>query len=482
MIHLIRTKIQIAERIFYFVLPTVDSPTNGNTALYAGDDDLSASPGHNSDGDSSSLSELSSDSDGELSPALSATATSLPDPSNFALSGTDGTISKSSSVPAIRITSSWADSPVASSSNLSLAPPPRAASKGVVYGEAYALPAQTYSDTSPGKPKAAIGRAKKGKGKAKSTATGKRKVKKIFLEPAIPLPPKKAPPKIEYYDDEEEEYEYYDGPMSTAAAMGKGGKGKGKGKKAPAKMPKKAPKKRDDSGPGLPYLPSLPANDSSGTASGYFESDLNTPSASELPLFQASSLPLLPGAIGAHPDPNHLSKRGRGRPPKNGVCAQRPRKPKPESHGAALLPSVSPARPVPAVPRIPLDADVDATPRPAHPYPLFPDPPSAYTVWAPGTRPEDLSEDPMAKPPYTYASLIAQAVSCTPGKKLTLNGIYDWITARWPYFSENQNGWQVSFECLHLTSTSILIASLLVEFYQAQLDPQSRIPQDTSQT
>ena len=53
------------------------------------------------------------------------------------------------------------------------------------------------------------------------------------------------------------------------------------------------------------------------------------------------------------------------------------------------------------------------------------------------------ADDLYSKPPYTYASLIAQAVSSADSHKLTLNGIYDWITARWPYFSDNQNGWQV---------------------------------------
>lgn len=54
--------------------------------------------------------------------------------------------------------------------------------------------------------------------------------------------------------------------------------------------------------------------------------------------------------------------------------------------------------------------------------------------------------DPLAKPPYTYASLIAQCVSSTVGRKQTLQGICDWVEERWPYFRYNQQGWQVRLQ------------------------------------
>jgi len=49
-----------------------------------------------------------------------------------------------------------------------------------------------------------------------------------------------------------------------------------------------------------------------------------------------------------------------------------------------------------------------------------------------------------SKPPFSYASLIAQAINATPSRKLTLNGIYQHITTHYPYYQMSQNGWQVS--------------------------------------
>lgn len=131
-------------------------------------------------------------------------------------------------------------------------------------------------------------------------------------------------------------------------------------------------------------------------------------------------------------------KRGRGRPPKNGICAQRPRKPKPDPAIAAAAgngsidPSLAPGY---------VAGEGTGTFTPA----VYPD----------GERPPEKApeDDRFAKPPYTYASLIAQAVSSAEFSKLTLNGIYDWITARWPYFSDNQNGWQVSLAFLSLSAS-----------------------------
>ncbi|KAK9766474.1 hypothetical protein K7432_004420 [Basidiobolus ranarum] len=48
------------------------------------------------------------------------------------------------------------------------------------------------------------------------------------------------------------------------------------------------------------------------------------------------------------------------------------------------------------------------------------------------------------KPPYSYASLIAQAINSTTIKKMTLNGIYNYITSHYPYYQLAQNGWQNS--------------------------------------
>ncbi|KAI8643244.1 fork head domain-containing protein [Parasitella parasitica] len=48
------------------------------------------------------------------------------------------------------------------------------------------------------------------------------------------------------------------------------------------------------------------------------------------------------------------------------------------------------------------------------------------------------------KPPYSYASLIAQAINSSSDKRMTLNGIYKYITTNYPYYQMAQNGWQNS--------------------------------------
>ncbi|BGP24900.1 proteophosphoglycan ppg4 [Rhodotorula toruloides] len=70
--------------------------------------------------------------------------------------------------------------------------------------------------------------------------------------------------------------------------------------------------------------------------------------------------------------------------------------------------------------------------------------PYAPAPLPPGVPPPDAApaDNRNAKPPYTYASLIAQAINSSPAKKLTLHEIYNWVTDKWPYFLDNQKGWQ----------------------------------------
>jgi len=51
-----------------------------------------------------------------------------------------------------------------------------------------------------------------------------------------------------------------------------------------------------------------------------------------------------------------------------------------------------------------------------------------------------------AKPPYSYAQLIVQAVTSNSDRQLTLSGIYAFISMHYPYYRPSDKGWQVYFQ------------------------------------
>ena len=61
----------------------------------------------------------------------------------------------------------------------------------------------------------------------------------------------------------------------------------------------------------------------------------------------------------------------------------------------------------------------------------------------------DYRNNPCVKPPFSYATLICMAMRESKRQKITLSGIYKWITDNFVYYQVAEPSWQVR-KCIQL--------------------------------
>lgn len=67
------------------------------------------------------------------------------------------------------------------------------------------------------------------------------------------------------------------------------------------------------------------------------------------------------------------------------------------------------------------------------------------------------------KPPFSYATMIAQAIFSSEEEKLTLNSIYQWIMEKYAFYRHSQSGWQVRLpEFLHMLERSLIFLPFIL--------------------
>jgi len=53
-----------------------------------------------------------------------------------------------------------------------------------------------------------------------------------------------------------------------------------------------------------------------------------------------------------------------------------------------------------------------------------------------------------SKPPFSYTHLISSAIKSSPGLRMALSEIYQWIVDHYPYYRTAGPGWKVGIELL----------------------------------